>query len=95
MSPQNFHNLILCGDFNIDPRHSPNEYLTLLETDFQLTQIVAESTRVTDSSASMIDLVFLSNTNSLVSCDILASLGPSDHYTVQVSLRLRQHLKNS
>ena len=43
----------------------------------------------------MIDLVLLFNTNSLVSCDILAPLRPSDHYTVQVSLRLRQHLKNS
>ena len=30
-----------------------------------------------------------------MSCDIHAPLGPSDHNTVQVSLCLRQHLKNS
>ena len=40
-------------------RHSPNMYLTVLETDFQLTQIVIEPTRVTDYSASMITSCFV------------------------------------
>ena len=35
LQPQSFHNLVLCGDFNIDPQHSQNESLVYLQTDFQ------------------------------------------------------------
>ena len=37
----------------------------------------------------MIDLVFLSNLSSLISCDILPPLATSDHHAVQVALKLK------
>ena len=72
---QNFSNLVLCGDFNIDPRYSrPNDSLSLLQSDFQLTQVINEPTRVSPSSSSMIDIIFLSNPTTLVSCGTEAPL---------------------
>lgn len=88
LRPQNFHNLVLCGDYNIDSRHN-QELLVLLQTDLQLTQVVDEPTRVTNYSSSMIDVVFLSNLSSLISCDILPPLATSDYYAVQVTLNLK------
>ena len=86
LRPQSFRNLVLCGDFNIDPQHSQNESLVHLQTDFQL---VDEPTRTTNSSSTTIDLVFLSNSSSLISCDVLAPLATSDHFSVQVTLKLK------
>ena len=87
LRPQSFHNLVLCGDFNIDPQHSQNESLVHLQTDFQL---VDEPTRTTNSSSTTIDLVFLSNSSSLISCAVLASLATSDYFSVQVTLMFSQ-----
>ena len=86
---QNFSNLVLCGDFNIDLRYSrPNDSLSLLQLDFQLTQVINEPTRVSPSSSSMIDLIFLSNPTTLVSCGTEAPLANSDHHSVAVTINV-------
>ena len=79
LRPQNFSNLIICGDFNINinqsaPASGLQQSLNQLLTDFCLTQAVSEPTRVTDSTASTIDLILMSNPQSLESCLLHAPL---------------------
>ena len=89
LRPQtDFSNLVLCGDFNIQPSSNrSNDSLSYLQSYFQVSQIVNEPTSVL-SSSSIIDLIFLSNPNTLVSCGTLAPLANSDHYTVQVIINI-------
>ena len=64
LRPQNFSNLVICGDFNIDqsaPASGLHQPLKQILSDFCLSQVVSEPTRVTDSTASTIDLVLMSN----------------------------------
>ena len=85
LRPRNSSNLVLCSDFNIQPSNNrSNNSFSYFQSDFQLTQVVNEPTRVGQSSSSMIDLIFLSTPNTLVSCGTLAPLTNSDHFTVQV-----------
>ena len=96
MSWSNRSKLILCDDFNIDVSSapsltsspSPNNLLSQLSSDFCLSQIVSEPTRITNSTASTIDLVFLSSPELLSSIAVLPPVGSSDHNSVSVSLKL-------
>ena len=95
LQPSDLENLCLCGDFNIDvnavscstPLHKD---LDLLCTQFLLSQVVSEPTHVTLNLASTIDLVLLSNLESLTNCSVsdpLAnSLANSDHLSVVFTL---------
>ena len=66
--PQNFSNLVLCRDFYIQPtKNRLNNSLSHLQSDFQLTQVVNEPTSISQSSSSIIDLIFLSNPNTSIS----------------------------
>ena len=96
LRPQNFSNLVLCGDFNIDPtgQTSPHSRaLRDLQLDYNLTQVVLEPTRLSVSSSSIIDLVLLSNPSSLESCSVSSPVGSSDHASVSVVLKLPQRRK--
>ena len=95
LRPQSFHNLVLCGDYNIDPWYNQG-WLMHLQTDFQLTQVVDEPTRITNYSSSVIDLVFLSSLSSLISCDISLhwQLRIPTLYRLPLSLRLLQGIPN-
>ena len=93
LRPQNFSNLIICGDFNINinqsaPASGLQQSLNQLLTDFCLTQAVSEPTRVTDSTASTIDLILMSNPQSLESCLLHAPLSNCDHSPVSASVHL-------
>ena len=57
--------------------------------------MVDEPTRPTNSSSTTIDLIFLSNSTSLISCDVLAPLATSDHFSVQVTLKLKAPPRDS
>ena len=62
LRPQNFSNLVICGDFNIDqsaPASGLHQSLNQILSDFCLSQVVSEPTRVTDSTASTIDLALI------------------------------------
>ena len=90
LRPQNFANLVLLGDFNIDPNTLPSPQLSdsfnHLLTDFCLSQVVSEPTRTSGRSSSTIDLAVVSNMNSFLSCEVLAPLANSDHKTVVLTL---------
>ena len=96
--------MILCGDFNIDVSSapsltsspSPNNLLSQLSSDFCLSQVVSEPTRITNSTASTIDLVFLSSSELLSSIKVLPPVGSSDQNSISVSLKLpsRHHATN-
>ena len=96
MSWNNQSKMILCGDFNIDVSSdpsltsslSPNYLLTQLSSDFGLSQVVSEPTRITNSRSSTIDLVFLSTPELLSSIAVLTPVGSSDHNSISVSLKL-------
>ena len=94
--PQNFSNLVVCGDFNIDPTDpsdTDNSILLQIHNEFCLSQTVTEPTRITSSTASTIDLVLMSNHNSLMTCEVLPPLGSSDHNTVLTSVKVQCRLK--
>ena len=85
LRPQNFSNLVICGDFIIDPTRPHNCHLQSLQEiqlDFNLTQVVNSPTRVVGSSSSTIDLILLSSVNYLNSCDVRSPIGLSDHASV-------------
>ena len=87
LRPQNFSNLVICGDFNIDqsaPASGLHQPLNQILSDFCLSQVVSEPTRVTDSTASTIDLVLMSNPQSLDSCLVTAPVANCDHNPVSV-----------
>ena len=94
---QNLSNLVLCGDFNIDPTRQTSPHsraLWDLQLDNNLTQVVPEPTRLSASSSSTIDLVLLSNSSSLESCSVSSPVGSSDHASVSVVLKLPQRRKH-
>ena len=87
LRPQNFSNLVICGDFNIDqsaPASGLQQPLNQILSDFCLSQVVSEPTRVTDSTASTTDLVLMSNPQSLDSCLVTAPIANCDHNPVSV-----------
>ena len=95
LSPNNIRNLVICGDFNIDYCSKHDPVLTLLETDFGLTQVVSEKTRIVTSSSSLIDLVFVSNSIFVKSCEVLAPVSNSDHNSILVKFHLPSRFRNS
>lgn len=77
-------NVILMGDFNVDflyPTTSTSNLKSILNS-FNLVQIVDQPTRVTDTSASLIDIICISNNLKVLHCDTLDLLNMSDHRMV-------------
>ena len=72
---------ILMGDFNIDLNPCTNNIWSILLQMFDLTQLFQEPTRVTQSSASLIDHVYSSHPENISSC-FVSKLSTSDHFPV-------------
>lgn len=87
LRPTNLANLTICGDFNIDASVSLSPLSNTLN-DFHLSQVVSEPTRVTPSSATVIDLVLMSNTSLQSSCVVGVPLANSDHWTISLNLKI-------
>ena len=94
MHHQNCLNLILCGDFNIDVSStsvltcaSTNPFNQLC-TDFCLSQVISQPTRVTSTSSTTIDLVLLSSPESLISSNVLSPIGSSNYNSISIKLKL-------
>ena len=82
-------NFVLLGDFNVNYLNSlcPSySKLQFLASSLCLTQIVSEPTRLSSSSNTLIDLVFLSAPNNLVSYATIPALANSDHLGLCVSI---------
>jgi len=61
-------------DFNVDYSAKKNPLRRRMDEfafSFNLTQIISEPTRVTETSRSTIDLILVNNTNKIVQCDVL------------------------
>ena len=76
---------ILLGDFNIDfsqKNRSPSKQLLLnFARQFHLDQLITKPTRITETSKTMIDLIFVANSQRIVRSDVIpCSL--SDHSLV-------------
>ena len=70
--------LLLLGDFN-ENLLCDNSFACRLQTDFHLSQLIDESTRVTKSSATLIDHVYCSH-KSIISLSGVANIHLSDHH---------------
>ena len=84
-------NLYLVGDFNIDfiSKLSPLYHKLLsIVSSFNLTQVVTEPTRVTSSTMTLIDLIFVSSINSVKSCVTVSPLANADHFGLQLILSI-------
>ena len=75
-------NFCLIGDFNIDffVSNTPlyNKLLSVVSS-FNLTQVVSEPTRVTATSSTLIDLIFVSSIIFVKSCTTIPPLANADH----------------
>ncbi len=77
--------LIIVGDLNCDvnkvPLDSPTHKLQTLSSLYQLTQVINDPTRVTETTSTLIDLI-LTNKAENISCAGVLHLGISDHSLV-------------
>ena len=91
LPPAKLNSLILLGDFNIDflsPSDSLHYQIQSISDKLSLRQVITAPTRVTPTTSTVIDHVYLSENLGLSSCNILPPLTGSDHNSVVVSLQL-------
>ena len=85
--------LVLIGDFNVDfspckgKQNPAKQKLLNFTCSLELSQLVKEPTRVTDSSQTTIDLVFVNNEHRFVD-DSVILMAISDHYLVYCILKV-------
>ena len=80
------HNVMICGDFNIDSTSSSNSYSEYQEllTSFGLSQVNVFPTRVTEASKKCIDHIHTNSSTTLK--NVTLEIGISDHYPVLTKL---------
>ena len=79
------------GDFNIDLYPcTNNKWLQLIHL-FDLSQIVTEPTRVTETTATIIDHIYVSNPENISNCYV-SKLSISDHFPVCLSRKVNHKL---
>ena len=84
-----FSNFVLLGDFNVNYFCTQNPLFSRLNSvtlSFNLTQLVAEPTRVCDTSCTLIDLIFVSTPTKVDSCNTIPPLSTSDHFGLQLNI---------
>lgn len=82
----NFNNVICCGDFNINLLNINSNICTqfnsILET-FNLKQLINEPTRITNTTTSILDLIFVNFENNSEECEAgVEDVQISDHFLV-------------
>ena len=86
--------LYLVGDFNQDLiKHdcdTNSQNLIDITSSHGLVQLVSRPTRITDSSATLIDHVYTNNVDNVISCNIL-TLDLSDHLAIHTKLSLNSN----
>ncbi|XP_072016559.1 uncharacterized protein [Amphiura filiformis] len=80
----NADDIVILGDFNLDCL-SENTYKKVHEfcTNSQLSQLVDEPTRVTETTSTLIDLICVSKPEEISNCEVVY-YGVSDHYLVKM-----------
>ena len=73
--------IILMGDFNIDYKSCPNKKLLNMIQLFDLSQLVTEPTRITETTATTIDHVYSSHPENITEC-FISHFTISDHFPV-------------
>ena len=82
---------ILMGDFNIDLNTSTNNKWIHLIQLFDLSQLVTEPTRVTETTATIIDHIYVSNPENISNC-FVSRLSISDHFPICFSRKVNHKL---
>ena len=82
---------ILMGDFNIDLNTSTNNKWIHLIQLFDLSQLVTEPTRVTETTATIIDHIYVSNPENMSNC-FVSRLSISDHFPICFSRKVNHKL---
>ena len=81
---------IIMGDFNIDliqDNYKSRKWKHLMNT-FGLTQIVNEPTRITENSATLIDHVYIADSNLVQEiCITVPKITISDHYPIVITMK--------
>ena len=79
------------GDFNIDLKaHTNNKWLNLINL-FDLTQLVTEPTRVTETTDTLIDHVYTTHPENIVRC-FTSTLSLSDHFPICFTRKVNSKL---
>ena len=91
--PQCLRSSILLGDFNVNLlTQSPLSLeLQSIASEMSFTQVVKEPTRFANNSSSLIDHVYLTNPELLLSCFTTSPLHFSDHNCLNISLKVYSH----
>ena len=87
-------NFILLGDFNINMTNPHSHLYSKIQSfalSLCLSQIVSEPTHLSSGTSSLIDLVFMSAPNNLISCATIPALANSDHLGLHVSFHAGCH----
>ena len=83
--------LILMGDFNIDLKSPGNNKWTNLINLFDFKQMVTEPTRITQTTATLIDHVYTTHPENIGQC-LTSSLALSDHFPVCFSRKINSKI---
>ena len=83
--------VIIVGDLNIDLKIPGNRKWKNLINLFDLKQLVQEPTRVTQTSATIIDHVYTSHPENIVNC-IVSDLSLSDHFPICFTRKINQRI---
>ena len=71
--------VMLMGDFNIDYKFCPNkQWLNIIQC-FDLSQLVAQPTRITETTATNIDYIYSSHPENIPEC-VISHFSISDHF---------------
>lgn len=83
-----FDEVFCMGDFNVNFFNLNNPMLNCFES-YGFTQIIDEPTRVTETSATLIDPIFVTNSDKIISFGALDTDGISDHRMVFVNIKIK------
>ncbi|MEW8545738.1 MAG: reverse transcriptase domain-containing protein, partial [Candidatus Thiodiazotropha sp.] len=94
----NILDIIILGDFNCDMTSNNSNKMKELLQDFNLRQLINESTHFTENSSSLIDLILVRNTTNVLSSGVIDSFIPDQtryHLPIIVLLKfLRPHTRS-
>ena len=89
--------LFILGDMNCDYFKNPpqpcTEKLKFLSSMYQLQQLISEPTRVTNRSATLIDLIFTNDSNNIAKSGVIYN-GMSDHSIIYIIYVIRTFIPN-
>jgi hypothetical protein len=80
----NHHEIAILGDFNLDQlskANSPKRLVKSFEIEHDIKQFIGEHTRITETSKSLIDLLFVNNEHKIVQSGVI-HLSLSDHSVI-------------